>query len=130
MDAQQRLLLERSYEALSEASSSDAGLAAATAVVVGIGMVDYQPMAAHLGVNLYVATGWRLLFVNAEVVSGCWFSWSCQASQASWMSTWMLMQLCRRPVAPSSGFDSGSDRRTCMRRASVTWLSCSILLKL
>ncbi len=55
MDAQQRLLLEHSFEALAAAP----GLASPerTAVFVGIGTVDYVTMSAHLGVGMYVASG-------------------------------------------------------------------------
>ena len=55
MDAQQRLLLEHSFEALAAAP----GLAGPerTAVFVGIGTVDYVTMSAHLGVGMYVASG-------------------------------------------------------------------------
>jgi hypothetical protein len=58
MDAQQRLLLERAWEAL-QAAPDQASVAAAarTAVIVGIGTVDYTSMSAHLGVGIYVATG-------------------------------------------------------------------------
>ncbi len=54
MDAQQRLLLEHSFEALADAP----GLASPdrTAVFVGIGTVDYA-MSAHLGLGMYVASG-------------------------------------------------------------------------
>ena len=55
MDAQQRLLQEHSFEALTAAN----GLATPdrTAVFVGIGTVDYVTMSAHLGVGMYVASG-------------------------------------------------------------------------
>ena len=55
MDAQQRLLLERSFEALAAASALTH--AQRTAVFVGIGTVDYVTMSAHLGVGMYVASG-------------------------------------------------------------------------
>ncbi|KAK9803996.1 hypothetical protein WJX72_011444 [[Myrmecia] bisecta] len=58
MDAQQRLLLERSWEAL-QTSRGAAATAdpSRTAVLVGIGTVDYTGMSRHLGVGIYVATG-------------------------------------------------------------------------
>ena len=55
MDAQQRLLLERSYEVLQQSTHMDG--AARTSVAVGIGTVDYTSMASHLGMGIYVATG-------------------------------------------------------------------------
>ena len=55
MDAQQRLLLERSFEAL--AAELAGANAQRTAVFVGIGTVDYVTMSAHLGVGMYVASG-------------------------------------------------------------------------
>ena len=56
MDAQQRLLLESAYEVLSQTGNT-AGKAACTAVMVGIGTVDYVPMSEHLGNGIYVASG-------------------------------------------------------------------------
>ena len=69
MDAQQRLLLERGLEAL----HAPAGTApdARTAVVVGIGTVDYTSMSAHLGVGIYVATGMRP-FIRAAWCKRSW----------------------------------------------------------
>lgn len=55
MDAQQRLLLERSWELLQQSLNPTAGKA--TSVFVGIGTVDYTTMSSHLGVGMYVATG-------------------------------------------------------------------------
>ncbi len=56
MDAQQRLLLEQSWEVL-QAAPASAHDSATTAVIVGIGTVDYTFMSSHLGVGIYVATG-------------------------------------------------------------------------
>ena len=55
MDAQQRLLLEHSSEALAAAPAP--GSPQRTAVFVGIGTVDYVTVSAHLGVGMYVASG-------------------------------------------------------------------------
>lgn len=55
MDAQQRLLLERSWETLQHNAFAEDGHI--TSVIVGIGTVDYTSMASHLGVGIYVATG-------------------------------------------------------------------------
>lgn len=70
MDAQQRLLLERAWEALAAASPAgrapDQDAAADTAVLVGIGTVDYTSMSAHLGVGIYTATGTRPTFDNFQ----------------------------------------------------------------
>ena len=57
MDAQQRLLLERSWEALQAGPEQEAGLLGSTAVFVGIGTVEYTAMASHLGTGIYMATG-------------------------------------------------------------------------
>lgn len=56
MDAQQRLLLERTAEALSTAPHFESA-AEPTSVMVGIGTVDYTSVAAHLGNSLYAASG-------------------------------------------------------------------------
>ena len=61
MDAQQRMLLEQSWEVLSASTSGHTTAAAvSTAVVVGIGTVDYTSVSAHLGVGIYIATGQSL----------------------------------------------------------------------
>lgn len=57
MDAQQRLLLERSWEVLQAGPQQDVISAAATSVFVGIGTVEYTAMASHLGIGIYMATG-------------------------------------------------------------------------
>lgn len=57
MDGQQRLLLEKAWEALSVAEGQSSGAALSTAVVVGIGTVEYNTISAHLGLGIYVATG-------------------------------------------------------------------------
>ena len=57
MDAQQRMLLERSWEVLQAGCQLDASSAGATAVFVGIGTVEYTAMASHLGIGIYMATG-------------------------------------------------------------------------
>ena len=58
MDAQQRLLLEHSAQALAEASAAGGvDTALQTSVMVGIGTVDYTAMSAHLGNSLYTASG-------------------------------------------------------------------------
>ena len=57
MDAQQRLLLDRSWEVLQAGHQLDASSAGATAVFVGIGTVEYTAMASHLGIGIYMATG-------------------------------------------------------------------------
>lgn len=56
MDSQQRLLLEVAFEVLSQIESGT-GSTARTAVMVGIGTVDYITMSAHLGNGIYVASG-------------------------------------------------------------------------
>ena len=60
MDAQQRILLERSWEALHQEASLEGD--SITNVIVGIGTVDYTGMASHLGVGIYVATGGPRIF--------------------------------------------------------------------
>lgn len=57
MDAQQRLLLERSWEVLQNGPRQDVSSAGATSVFVGIGTVEYTAMASHLGIGIYMATG-------------------------------------------------------------------------
>jgi acyl transferase domain-containing protein len=59
MDAQQRLLLEHSAQALAAVSASGGrgDTAVQTSVMVGIGTVDYTAMSAHLGNSLYTASG-------------------------------------------------------------------------
>lgn len=57
MDGQQRLLLEQAWETLSLRPTTEAGAAESTAVIVGIGTVEYNTIAANLGNNIYVATG-------------------------------------------------------------------------
>lgn len=56
MDAQQRHLLESAYEVLNQTESA-IGSTARTAVMVGIGTVDYISMSVHLGNGIYVASG-------------------------------------------------------------------------
>ena len=60
MDGQQRLLLQQAWEALSSRPDNGGAAAVSTAVVVGIGTVEYNTIATHLGNGIYVATG-RLL---------------------------------------------------------------------
>ena len=68
MDAQQRMLLEQSWEVLSApACGHTTAAAVSTAVVVGIGTVDYPSISAHLGVGIYVATGQSLF--NCSIVA-------------------------------------------------------------
>ena len=57
MDGQQRLLLEQAWETLSSSPSNISEAAASTAVVVGIGTVEYNIIAGHLENGIYVATG-------------------------------------------------------------------------
>ena len=57
LDGQQRLLLEQAFETLSASPAAAAGAALSTAVIVGIGTVEYNTIAAHLGNGIYVATG-------------------------------------------------------------------------
>ena len=58
MDAQQRLLLEHSAQALANGSTAGGKeLDVRTSVMVGIGTVDYTAMSAHLGNSLYAASG-------------------------------------------------------------------------
>ncbi len=57
MDGQQRLLLEQAWETLASSPNSDSTAAVSTAVIVGIGTVEYNTIASHLGNGIYVATG-------------------------------------------------------------------------
>lgn len=75
MDAQQRLLLEKSWEALQGAGNAAADASARTSVIVGIGTVDYTSMSSHLGVGIYVATGlfdFHHTQDNVTCCSACW----------------------------------------------------------
>ena len=70
MDAQQRLLLEHSWEVLQhKAVAEDNDI---TSVIVGIGTVDYTGMASHLGVGIYVATGGISLHALFLIVGQTW----------------------------------------------------------
>lgn len=57
MDGQQRLLLEQAWEVLSAHAATSPAVVTSTAVIVGIGTVEYNSISAHLGVGIYVATG-------------------------------------------------------------------------
>ena len=57
MDGQQRLLLEQAWETLSSSPNTDSRAALSTAVIVGIGTVEYNIIADHLCNGIYVATG-------------------------------------------------------------------------
>lgn len=57
MDGQQRLLLQQTWEVLSADENFSSEAAKATAVMVGIGTVEYNTIAGHLGPGIYVATG-------------------------------------------------------------------------
>lgn len=57
MDGQQRLLLEQAWETLSSSPSTESRAALSTAVIVGIGTIEYNIVADHLGNGIYVATG-------------------------------------------------------------------------
>jgi acyl transferase domain-containing protein len=59
MDPQQRLLLQQAGEALAAAGPAEAAAGPGTAVMVGIGAVEYTGLAAHLGASNYAATGAR-----------------------------------------------------------------------
>ena len=54
MDPQQRLLLQHAWEALSILPNTEGRL---TSVAIGIGTVEYTALAAHMGNNIFVATG-------------------------------------------------------------------------
>ena len=71
MDAQQRLLLEHAWEALQTAPDQANAAAARTAVIVGIGTVDYTSVSAHLGVGIYVATGKAPLRASSNLPAAC-----------------------------------------------------------
>ncbi len=55
MDPQQRLLLQQAGEALAAAGPAEAAAGPGTAVMVGIGAVEYTGLAAHLGASNYAA---------------------------------------------------------------------------
>ena len=57
MDPQQRLLLQQAAEVLPATGPPAGEPAPRTAVLVGIGSVEYTGLAAHLGVSIYAATG-------------------------------------------------------------------------
>ena len=57
MDAQQRLLLERSWEVLQLGPQQNVSSVGPTSVFVGIGTVEYTAMASHLGIGIHMATG-------------------------------------------------------------------------
>ncbi len=57
MDPQQRLLLQQAAEVLPAMGASTGDPAPRTAVLVGIGSVEFTGLAAHLGVSIYAATG-------------------------------------------------------------------------
>lgn len=58
MDGQQRLLLQQAWEVLSLGQGTESAPAvASTAVIVGIGTVEYNSIAAHMGNGIYMATG-------------------------------------------------------------------------
>ncbi len=57
MDPQQRLLLQQAGEALAAAAPAEAAAGPGTAVMVGIGTVEYTGLAMHLGASNYAATG-------------------------------------------------------------------------
>lgn len=61
MDGQQRLLLEQGWELLSARPESENSKLVSTAVVLGIGTVEYNAISAHLGVGIYVATGMHFM---------------------------------------------------------------------
>ena len=65
MDGQQRLLLEQAWETLSSSHKTNGAAAASTAVAVGIGTVEYNSIAGHLGNNIYVATGREAVFCKS-----------------------------------------------------------------
>lgn len=67
MDGQQRLLLERTWEVLSAGSDLSAEAARSTAVMVGIGTVEYNTIAGHLGMGIYVATGADCHYLNINL---------------------------------------------------------------
>lgn len=73
MDGQQRLLLEQGWEVLSQSKDQSPSSFASTAVIVGIGTVEYNSIAAHLGIGIYVATGIHIFherFTGKSLISG------------------------------------------------------------